>query len=134
VNRLIFFAVGLLATTAAASVKAQHAPGPFDDIVKGTAASPSPRFPLASLPTPPEPTAPLPTAQLCYEVIQPNISPFAPILLDRCTGFTWVLIRHPLTDARGRATSQFIYRWAPLGLDSTEAVLGGGYIAASPPR
>ena len=42
------------------------------------------------------------------------------ILLDRCTGNSWVLARTRLGD--GRETT----RWFPLTVEKTEIVLGGG--------
>jgi hypothetical protein len=45
----------------------------------------------------------------CFHVIegQANVPPGAPVLVDRCTGNTFVLVR-----AKGGATA---YRWAPIG-------------------
>ena len=42
------------------------------------------------------------------------------ILLDKCTGNSWVLARTRLGD--GRETT----RWFPLGVETAEIVIGGG--------
>ena len=46
-------------------------------------------------------------ASACFEIIrpQPRTQPRAPLLLDRCTGSTWLLVR---------SGSPLGYRWAPL--------------------
>ena len=45
----------------------------------------------------------------CFEIIRPqrHMDPRAPLLLDRCTGSTWLLVRSGSRDQLG-------YRWAPL--------------------
>lgn len=57
----------------------------------------------------------------CWEIVIPaqNISPFATMLLDRCTGKTWLMVRERIS---GSKPSSFSYRWAPLSMsDSGEA-------------
>jgi len=45
----------------------------------------------------------------CFEVIRPHpqTHPRVPLLLDRCTGATWLLVR-------GESHGPLGYRWAPL--------------------
>lgn len=59
-----------------------------------------------------------PDTSPCFQVIagQPNVPPGAPVLVDRCSGDTFVLVR-----AKGRNAA---HRWVPLSksnADSTEA-------------
>ena len=51
----------------------------------------------------------------CFEVIapRPNSQPRSPVLLDRCSGRTWLLARN--TDGT--------YRWRPIPTDNTEIAL-----------
>lgn len=58
----------------------------------------------------------------CWEIIAPtqNISPFASMLLDRCTGKSWLMVRERIS---GSKPASFSYRWAPLSSsESGEAV------------
>ncbi len=61
----------------------------------------------------------------CYEISQPQKGdmPFGPILLNRCTGLTWVLVKASMTDVHGKDTGNFVYRWSPLLLNTGEAQL-----------
>jgi hypothetical protein len=59
----------------------------------------------------------------CFSVTMTNATSggnLGSILLDRCTGNSWVLARTRLGD--GRETT----RWIPLTVEKTEIVLGGG--------
>jgi hypothetical protein len=59
----------------------------------------------------------------CFSVTMTNASSggnLGSILLDRCTGNSWVLARTRLDD--GRETT----RWFPLTVEKAEIVLGGG--------
>jgi hypothetical protein len=58
----------------------------------------------------------------CFEVIPAaaNVIPYGPILVDRCTGHTWVLARAEAGDAKGKS---FAFRWFPLAIIPQEAVL-----------
>jgi hypothetical protein len=101
-KKSVFFAVGLLAV---AAVPTQAAPSPSSS-------------PFAGLPDPPPPAE-------CFEYIEPKMLPVAPMLLNRCTGYTWMLVRHPVGNAQDPATGPIVYRWAPILADKGEAVLGG---------
>jgi hypothetical protein len=46
----------------------------------------------------------------CYEVIAAHIDQERPILLNRCTGQTWLLVRHSVLDAAGKE-STYIFTW-----------------------
>ena len=48
----------------------------------------------------------------CFEVIapRPNSQPRSPVLLDRCSGRTWLLVRN----------ADGIYRWRPIATDNAE--------------
>jgi len=50
----------------------------------------------------------------CFEVIRPHpqTHPRVPLLLDRCTGATWLLVR-------GESRGPLGYRWAPLDAPPT---------------
>lgn len=58
-----------------------------------------------------------PTSGPCFQVIagQADVAPAAPMLVDRCTGETFVLVRGPRND--GKAAS---YVWTPLGKSAAE--------------
>lgn len=60
----------------------------------------------------------------CFEVIPAviNAVPYAPILVDRCDGRTWILTRGDLPDVKGHAGA-FAFRWHPLINMENEAVL-----------
>ena len=56
-------------------------------------------------------------ADPCFEVIASAGQTTSPsfILVDRCTGKTWMLVRLVLTDPQGNlSASQYNYRWLPL--------------------
>ena len=58
----------------------------------------------------------------CWKIVAPaqNMSPFAPMLLDRCTGKTWLMVRERIPGSKPASVS---YRWAPiLPSDAGEAV------------
>lgn len=52
----------------------------------------------------------------------PNAVPSAPILLDRCSGKTWILAKVPFSDGKN-PSSAFAYRWRPLIVDSGDEPL-----------
>jgi hypothetical protein len=56
------------------------------------------------------------TASFCYEVIpaRPNIEPPAPIMIDKCSGRSWILVRN------GRAS----YRWSLIATETEKAKTG----------
>ncbi len=59
----------------------------------------------------------------CFTIAMTNATSggsLGSILLDRCTGNSWVLARTRLGD--GRETT----RWFPLAVESAEIVIGGG--------
>ena len=66
--------------------------------------------------------------QPCYELVPmpTKEQPYGPLLLNRCTGATWLLVRSGLPDVAGKATNSFVFRWAPLGASSGESVLSFG--------
>jgi hypothetical protein len=55
-------------------------------------------------------------APFCYEVIpaRPNIEPPAPIMIDKCSGRSWILLRN------GRAS----YRWSLIATEAEKAKTG----------
>lgn len=71
------------------------------------------------------PAAPL---EPCFAVIPAaaEAAPFGPILLDRCTGTTWLLAKQQAVDASGQRLRGFVRRWHPLSSSGEEAVLTGG--------
>jgi hypothetical protein len=73
----------------------------------------------------PAPAIPASPSTLCYEVVSTTAStlPYAPLLVDRCTGRTWLLAGDRVADAQGKPTGAFAFRWHPLGNTAEEAVL-----------
>jgi len=64
----------------------------------------------------------------CYQLIIPpaggaavvSIAPVNSILLNRCTGATWILHR------QGQASKDsWSYRWSPISINTGEATFGG---------
>ncbi len=69
----------------------------------------------------------------CFDVTFPNSGqqPFAPILFNRCTGQSWILVRLPIPPATGAHVSaqSHTFRWSPLVTATGEA-----QIPDSPPQ
>jgi len=106
-----------------ASEKAATPPTPEKEkppAAEGTAAAPPP--PTAR----PEP---------CYNIASPGqgATPDGMVLIDRCSGKTWLLIRIQIPDDKGNPTSEFTYRWAPILYGDREALLSMGQKPATPP-
>jgi hypothetical protein len=67
--------------------------------------------------------SPAPTGP-CWEIYMPNqTQPYAPILLDKCAGVTYILTKDPIADRSGKRTDSWTWRWSPLHADQDEAVL-----------
>jgi hypothetical protein len=65
-----------------------------------------------------------PSAAPCYDIkMTAPESPYTPILLNRCTGQTWQLVRVVVNDAKGKQTDQFVYRWYMIEAAAGEAAL-----------
>jgi hypothetical protein len=63
---------------------------------------------------------------VCFDVVPTtgNAAPFGPILVNRCTGATWLLAREPVSDAKGKTTNNFSFAWSPLEIERSPAILG----------
>lgn len=61
-----------------------------------------------------------PPSGACFDIVRSDTAAGA-ILLNRCTGQTWILVRR-----RGRHGDEFAYRWRQVARGSTE-------VAANPP-
>src|SRR5829696_4151156 len=60
------------------------------------------------------------TAQACFEIItQQKAEPRSPLLLDRCRGRTWILVRVS-GEFRGRMLAPTTFRWLPLIVDEPD--------------
>ena len=61
----------------------------------------------------------------CFEVYEPSQAAqiSQPILLNRCTGTSWVLVREPLADQKGNPTRSFTYEWHGLSVSNDTPVL-----------
>jgi hypothetical protein len=85
-------------------------------------------FGLLALTTAVEAAPTAPPSGACFEVVAngPDALPNGPILVNRCTGATWLLVRTPLADQKGAATGSFTYVWEPLsvGRESPDLSLG----------
>jgi hypothetical protein len=71
---------------------------------------------------PPTPPAVSPT--ICYEVVPLPMGqpPGSPILINRCSGATWTLVRQTINNGQGKPAG-FVYRWNPLSIENGEAIL-----------
>ena len=72
----------------------------------------------------------------CFDIVNatPQQQPFLPILLDRCTGRSWMLVKIELTNPTGRPPAAFTYRWFPLAADTSEPSLGTPDLSPKPIR
>lgn len=75
------------------------------------------------------------TSSGCFNVVMPTKdgSPHAPLLLDQCTGASWLLVRDPVVQTQPGGVAQFRYRWFPIAIASTEAVIAEGPVSAPAP-
>ena len=115
----LLMAAGLLAGPAAA--QQLPAPTPASAPASAPAAVPKPAVPDAAAATQPSPTR----GEPCFDILSPGQSgsPDGMILVDKCSGRTWMLIRIPVPDDKGNATTEFAYRWAPILYGDREALL-----------
>ena len=61
---------------------------------------------------------------MCFEVISPSQTAQSnQIMLDRCTGATWLLVRVSLPDMPGRPSQSFTYQWEQLTISSEPPIL-----------
>lgn len=62
----------------------------------------------------------------CFEVSRStNLSePASPILINRCTGDTWMLVKSRIYDKSGKDTQSFDFEWFPLSVSGQSLVLG----------
>ena len=61
-------------------------------------------------------------AVACFEVTLAQTKPSLTdvMLLNRCSGETWLLVRTHKTDQLPQTTSGFAYRWRPIAIDRVE--------------
>ena len=61
----------------------------------------------------------------CWEIYAgtSNVAPYTAILLNKCSGDSWLLIRSGVTDKKGKGTDSWVWRWSPLNAESSEAIL-----------
>jgi hypothetical protein len=61
----------------------------------------------------------------CFEVTLRQAKPSLTdaILLNRCNGETWLLVRTHKTDQLLQTTSGFVYRWRPIAIDRVEKAI-----------
>ena len=109
----------IAAALPAATAAAQQLPAPTP--APAPAAVPKPAAPDAGAAT--QPTAA--RGEPCFDILSPGQSgsPDGMILIDKCSGRTWMLIRIPIPDDNGNATTEFAYRWAPILYGDREALL-----------
>lgn len=70
----------------------------------------------------------------CYTVVAPaqGVDPESTILVNGCTGATWLLVRTPVLDVKGKPTKTFTFTWHPLPIDTDVPVLS--YPAVNLPK
>ena len=71
----------------------------------------------------------------CYTIVPPpqGLGPDGSVMLDRCTGKTWLLIRIAIPNDQGELTGDFTYRWAPILYGDREALLSAPLPAPKAP-
>ena len=61
-------------------------------------------------------------ATQCWQIISPavqGIDPLAMVMLNRCTGKTWLLAKVTVREGRSDASSpMYVYRWRPITIDN----------------
>jgi hypothetical protein len=53
----------------------------------------------------------IPAPNMCFEISSNNPATVGPILLDKCTGNTWVLLRSRVFDDQGKPSKDFEWAW-----------------------
>jgi hypothetical protein len=122
----LLMAVGALAAPAGAQQLPAPTPAP------APAATPKPAAPDAGAAAQPSSTRTEP----CFDILSPaqGSSPDGMMLIDKCSGRTWLLIRIPIPDDKGNPTTEFAYRWAPILYGDREALLSmAAQKAGAPP-
>ena len=71
-----------------------------------------------------EPVTKVQAANACFDVIPMNGSapPYGPILVNKCTGVTWLLTKAAVPTAKGKPAA-FTFQWAPLAIQQEMPVL-----------
>jgi hypothetical protein len=74
-------------------------------------------------------------AGACFEVVPAQARPYptGPILLNRCSGQTWLLVRS-YHDGQDGGVGSLAYRWRPIATDDREAVLAPARSERPAPR
>jgi hypothetical protein len=59
----------------------------------------------------------------CFQIIpaQPHTVPASPILFNKCSGQSWVLVRSPRRGTEGWRGGRLAYRWAPLAIQAASS-------------
>jgi hypothetical protein len=72
----------------------------------------------------------------CWEIANPaqDMTPQNLVLLNRCSGQTWIMEKIFFVDKQGRQTGEFTYRWAPISMESQEAKMSTHQLLAQPPH
>jgi hypothetical protein len=75
------------------------------------------------------------TSAGCFTVVMPVAggAPHTPLLLDQCTGASWLLVRDPVAQLQPDGGPQFRYRWFPLAIASAEAVMADAPVSETAP-
>jgi len=78
-----------------------------------------------------------PPAGACFEIVPPqrHAQPQSPLLFNKCTGQTWILVRTPVQAAYGARGGRAAYRWALLEVEAArpgEAANPQDHLAAVP--
>jgi len=72
----------------------------------------------------------------CFEIIVPqrDMQPASPLLFNKCTGATWLLVRSPAASGGANRSGRPGYRWVSLEVDdpSPSAAKGGTADASIP--
>src|SRR5262249_26014113 len=57
----------------------------------------------------------------CFEIVTPQrfAHPRSPLLFNKCTGQTWLLVPRYAETATGKRTDRVVYRWATLEVEGT---------------
>ena len=77
-----------------------------------------------------------PRSEPCYTIVPPpqglGLGPDGSVMLDRCSGKTWLLIRIAIPNDQGEMTGDFTYRCEPILYGDREALLSSPPPAPKP--
>jgi len=68
----------------------------------------------------------------CWEIYQGTheVAPYTALLLNKCDGNSYLLIKSTVADRNGKPSGSWIWRWSPINKEPAESILS----PAQPPN